>query len=124
MGSCATRGIRNCGPSTCWPSRNTGRWRSPRPNPLFNFLYAATATGESYTDAFRKSDLTPLRRHAAALPGDRIPWGSRHSHRPDVVMLPAYGGGSSGTLRGARVNGKVMPVDERYVIHWNHDPWR
>src|ERR1044072_5339331 len=26
--------------------------------------------------------------------------------------------------RGYRVNGKVVPVDERYVGHWNHDPWR
>jgi len=39
-------------------------------------------------------------------------------------MLPAYAGGSSGTPRGARVNGKVVPVDERYLSHWNHDPWR
>jgi hypothetical protein len=24
---------------------------------------------------------------------------------------------------GYRVNGKVLPVDERWVGHWNHDPW-
>ncbi len=31
-----------------------------------------------------------------------------------------------GDSRGAgyRVNGKVLPIDERYVGHWNHDPWR
>ena len=26
--------------------------------------------------------------------------------------------------RGYRVNGKVVPIDERFVNHWNHDPWR
>jgi hypothetical protein len=25
---------------------------------------------------------------------------------------------------GYRVDGKVLPIDERYVGHWNHDPWR
>ena len=35
------------------------KMEQPETNPLFNFLYAATASGESYTNAFRKSDLTP-----------------------------------------------------------------
>jgi hypothetical protein len=25
--------------------------------------------------------------------------------------------------RGYRVNGKVLPVDERHFNHWNTDPW-
>jgi hypothetical protein len=25
---------------------------------------------------------------------------------------------------GPRVDGKVLAIDERYVGHWNHDPWR
>ena len=24
---------------------------------------------------------------------------------------------------GYRVNGKVLPIDERWVGLWNHDPW-
>ncbi len=27
-------------------------------------------------------------------------------------------------MRGHRRNGKVLPIDERMVEHWNHDPWR
>ena len=26
--------------------------------------------------------------------------------------------------RGYRVDGKVLPVDERFFDHWNTDPWR
>jgi hypothetical protein len=29
-----------------------------------------------------------------------------------------------GDGRGYRRNGKVLPVDERFVNHWNLDPWR
>ena len=28
-----------------------------------------------------------------------------------------------GGKRGHRYNGKVLPIDERVVNHWNHDPW-
>jgi hypothetical protein len=100
-------------------------------NPLFNFLYAATARGETYTDAFDRIDLAPrgdwledsvdtLRR----FPMDRIQWAFRNSHRKDVVQLPAYTRDSPTAGLGYRANGKVLPVDERYVGHWNHDPWR
>ena len=44
------------------------------------------------------------------------------SHRKDVLPLPAFA--REGAALGYRVNGKVLPVDERYVGHWNHDPWR
>jgi hypothetical protein len=36
--------------------------------------------------------------------------------------MPKYVGQGDG--RGYRVDGKVLPVDERFVNHWNHDPWR
>ena len=26
--------------------------------------------------------------------------------------------------RGTRRDGKVLPIDERFVEHWNHDPWQ
>jgi hypothetical protein len=96
----------------------------PELNPLFDFLYAATAKGETYTDAFDRIDLTPqgawledtmdtLHRY----PTDRIAWSFKNSHRKDIMRL-------GDQPRGARVNGKVVPIDERYVGHWNHDPWR
>jgi hypothetical protein len=40
-------------------------------------------------------------------------------HRKDILPLRINAAGT-----GYRVNGKVLPVDERYVGHWNHDPWR
>lgn len=103
----------------------------PEMNPVFNFLYAAVAQGAKFEDAFGETDLSPkgdwledgvetLKR----LPLDRIDWPLKNSHRKDIVPLPEHTreDGAQGT--GYRVNGKVLPVDERYVGHWNHDPWR
>lgn len=103
----------------------------PEMNPVFNFLYAAVARGGTFEDAFGPTELSPagawledaaetLRR----LPLDRIDWPLKNSHRKDIVPLGANAreGGAEGA--GYRVNGKVLPVDERYVGHWNHDPWR
>jgi hypothetical protein len=109
---------------------NHWKMEQPEINPLFDFFYAATARGETYTDAFDRIDLTPqgawledtvdtLRR----FPLDRVQWGFRNSHRKDIVPLPTYAR-EAGLPVGSRVNGKVLPVDERYVGHWNHDPWR
>jgi hypothetical protein len=110
---------------------NHWKMEEPELNPLFNFLYAASATGEKFEDAFDRIDLTPtgtwladsidtLRRY----PTDRIAWGYQNSHRKDIVPLPAYAREADGAPLGYRVNGKVLPIDERYVGHWNHDPWR
>jgi hypothetical protein len=110
---------------------NHWKMEEPELNPLFNFLYAAAVGAEIATDAFRKIDLKPggawledsvdtLRR----FPADRIAWGYRNSHRKDIVPLPRYARESVVSPLGYRVNGKVLPIDERYVGHWNHDPWR
>jgi hypothetical protein len=109
---------------------NHWRMEAAELNPLFNYLYAAIATGERYADAFDDLDLTPagdwraesldtLRR----FPTDRVEWPFRNSQRADIVGLPAYVREGNAPL-GYRVNGKVLPIDERYVGHWNHDPWR
>jgi hypothetical protein len=37
------------------------------------------------------------------------------------MVLPSH---IRGEGLGRRVDGKVLPIDERYVGHWNHDPWR
>jgi len=97
-------------------------------NPLFNFLYAAVARDQVFEDAFGRVELSPtgdwlddavdtLRR----FPLDRVDWGLTNSHRLDVVPLPSH---IRGTGLGSRVDGKVLPIDERYVGHWNHDPWQ
>ena len=97
-------------------------------NPLFNFIYAAAASGLKFEDAFGAEDLSPsggwleesvdtLKRY----PLDRANWGLANSHRKDIVPLPAYIQGSR--TRGSRPDGRVLPIDERFVDKWNHDPW-
>ncbi len=97
-------------------------------NPLFNFMYASTAGGLKFKDAFEQQDLSPqggwleesidtLKRY----PLDRVNWGLANSHRKDVVLLGEHAGG--GGRRGSRRDGRVLPIDERYVDKWNHDPW-
>ena len=106
-------------------------WQLEKPerNPLFNFLYAATYDEDTvYSDAFGPAPLAPtpgwledsietLKRY----PLDRVDWGLRNSHRQDLELLDDD---SDGRKRGHLRNGKVLPIDERFVEHWNHDPWQ
>ena len=107
------------------------RWRNEKPelNPLFNFMYAAQNDKAVYHDAFGPMDLAPkgdwlaesvdtLRRY----PLDRVDWRTTNRQRKDVVPLSEAAEGDGGK-RGHRSNGKVLPIDERVVNHWNHDPW-
>jgi hypothetical protein len=38
--------------------------------------------------------------------------------------LPDSARDSGSAGKGYRNNGKVLPIDERFVEHWNHDPWQ
>ncbi len=103
----------------------------PERNPLFHFLHAAVARGERYEDAFGAVVLDPpegwLEDSADTLkrlPLDRFDWAHRNSHRKDIVLLPQGMRGNAKEGYGRRVDGKVLPVDERFFAHWNHDPWR
>jgi hypothetical protein len=59
-------------------------------------------------------------------------WAHVNSHRLDLRSLPKQQSGDylgtnpSGRrpTRGYRVDGKVLPVDERFFDHWNTDPWK
>jgi len=111
-------------------------WRleAPEMNPFFNFCFAATALGQELTDNWGRVNLSPpadcigdavdtLKR----FPLDRFNWQHSNSHRRDLQPLPATSAESihdDVAGRGYRVDGKVLPVDERYFNHWNHDPWR
>ena len=108
-------------------------WQNEEPemNPVFNFLFAAVANGQTFNDAFGSQDLSPqgdwladsvdtLRR----LPLDRVDWSLRNSHRKDLLRLAPQTREEGERAVGYRVNGKVLPIDERFVGHWNHDPWQ
>lgn len=100
-------------------------------NPFFNFCYAGVNSGGQFKDPWGVFNLTPegpwLEQSVDTLqrfPLDLISWGQQNSHRKDIVPLPDYrreGGDAEG--RGYRVNGYVLPVDERHFNHWNTDPW-
>jgi hypothetical protein len=96
-------------------------WRLEQPEhcPLFNFIWAVfdpsqtAATDRPYLQA----GVETLRR----FPLDLIQWRFDHRHRLDIVRMPFSG--LQGRQRGYRRDGQVIPVDERSVNHWNHDPW-
>jgi hypothetical protein len=107
-------------------------WNMERPelNPLFNFMYVAANTGKHFEDAYGTQNLTPagdwLKESIDTLqryPLDRVNWRLINSHRKDIVPLPAYAREPGAKGLGFRNNGKVLPIDERFVDQWNHDPW-
>jgi hexosaminidase len=109
-------------------------WQLERPerNPLFNVIAAVCLRDGSFTDPYGTTALgldpvdwlpdtiDTLRR----FPLDLVDWRLENSHRHDVTFLPRQvrsdASGEVGVLR----DGKVLPVDERTVFHWNHDPYR
>lgn len=101
----------------------------PERNPLFDFIHAAAIDGARYHDAFDDETYSradfPLDDAVESLvlyPLDRFDWGLSNSHRLDIVLLPEPEE-RRGT-RGHLLDGRVLPIDERFVNHWNHDPWR
>ena len=108
------------------------KWERPELNPLFNLIYAASCAGQATEDAFGKRDLSPqdngwqeeavdtLKR----FPLDLVDWRLTNSYRQDIIRLPEYiESDRKPGAAGYRISGKVLPVDERWVGHWNHDPW-
>ncbi len=108
----------------------------PEMNPFFNFCYAAFGRGATYDNPWGTHGIAPwtgwLADSVATLidfPLDRVNWGHQNSHRADIVMLPRqqamepYEQGGA-RMRGHRVNGRVLPVSERFFGHWNTDPWQ
>jgi hypothetical protein len=109
------------------------RWEMEQPelNPLFNYIAAVALKNLQFKGSHRTIDLHPsftqwqpqsldtLQRY----PLDRFNWGFRNSHRSDVVRLSPFVSDEQ-ARRGYLRTGAVLPIDERFVEHWNHDPWR
>jgi hypothetical protein len=61
------------------------------------------------------------------MPMDRLGWDHKNSHRLDLVFLGQVQARdlyqTDRERRGHRVNGKVLPVENRHFNHWNTDPW-
>ncbi len=104
-------------------------------NPFFNFAYAAFGLNAEYKTGFGAFSVSPMEfwledaiETLMDFPLDRVDWGHKNSHRKDLILLPPWISTEPfdphDGKRGYRVNGKVLPVSERYFSHWNHDPWR
>lgn len=99
-------------------------WSLERPecNPLFNFVFAAVWDGtigypvRSVPQHALDDAVDTLKR----FPLDRFNWAHKNSHRLDVVPLRDLWFQNT----GHRIDGKVIPVDERHFEFWNHNPWR
>jgi hypothetical protein len=107
---------------------------APEQNPFFNFAFAAEALGKTIRNVWGEFSVHPWAGwHEDALatlrgfPLDRLNWPHQNSHRLDIVRLSRqqakdlYDPRDEG--RGHRVNGKVLPVENRHFEHWNTDPW-
>lgn len=107
----------------------------PEMNPFFNFCFAAFGRDATYNTPWGVFPIQPWEGWLAdsmttlkGFPLDRIGWAHKNSHRLDIQLLPRqqqvepYEPGAR--TRGYRVNGKVLPVENRHFNHWNTDPWR
>jgi hypothetical protein len=109
---------------------------APEMNPFFNFAYAAHNREALGMSPWGQVSLRPWRgwqddamATLYGFPLDRLNWPHRNSHRLDVVELPRVRSTDLDTpdrprQRGYRINGKVLPVENRHFNHWNTDPWQ
>jgi hypothetical protein len=108
----------------------------PEMNPFFNFAYASQNLAASGSSPWGEFPLTPWpgwhedsMAASYGFPLDRLDWPQINSHRLDLERLtPVKSADISEpdrtNQRGFRVNGKVIPVENRHFNHWNTDPWR
>ena len=108
----------------------------PEMNPFFNFAYAGQNLDATGSRPFGRFSLRPMSGwHEDSIatlygfPLDRLNWAHQNSHRLDVVDLPPTRSSdlderNRRRTRGHLVNGKVLPIENRYFTHWNTDPWQ
>jgi hypothetical protein len=107
---------------------------APEMNPFFNFAYAAHNLNAILSSPWGEFSVQPWKGwHEDSMatlygfPLDRLNWPLRNSHRLDLVTVPPVRAvdleSGDSRPRGNRVNGKVLPVENRHFNHWNTDPW-
>ena len=102
-------------------------------NPFFNFAFRAVTADQDFTDAWGTYSLDPHKEWLdesvetlVRFPLDRFNWSHTNSHRTDLAKLHTWNrtfDREDNSRKGYRVNGKVFPIDEMHMNHWNHDPW-
>ena len=113
-----------CTPTGSWNGRSATRSSISSPR--------SALQGQSFTTAFdveslalpdaawRDDTLDTLRR----FPMDLVDHGLENSHRLDLRPIDAHVRPDAAAPLGVRAgDGKVLPVDERMVFHWNLDPY-
>ncbi|MCA9039342.1 MAG: hypothetical protein KDA65_03235 [Planctomycetaceae bacterium] len=92
--------------------------------PLFNFIYALNyySTRFYWPEKIHEGVVPEAVDSLKRYPLDRFNWGIKNSHRLDMVHVGRHV--IRFDNRGYRNNGFALPIDERFVEHWNHDPFR
>jgi sugar lactone lactonase YvrE len=111
-------------------------WANEQPemNPFFNFAYATHGLDAEYTSPWSTTSIAPWKgwledsiQTLKNFPLDRCNWASKNSHRLDIMLLPRQQAveltEENRPRYGYRVNGKVIPVENRHFNHWNSNPW-
>ncbi|MCF6286242.1 MAG: hypothetical protein L3K26_13795 [Candidatus Hydrogenedentes bacterium] len=100
-------------------------------NAFFNLAYAAGCKDTTFTSPWGVKDLSAPQRciddaveTLKRYPMNLINWKQTNSHRLDLLPLSKLAReGNEAEGRGYRVDGKVLPVDERFLNYWSDDAW-
>ncbi len=105
---------------------------NPERNSFFNFAFAALCRGETVSSPWGTRHVSPkqqclqdavetLKRY----PMNLVNWKQTNSHRIDLLPLSKLvREGDEAEGRGYRVDGTVLPIDERFVRYWSDDAWQ
>ncbi len=100
-------------------------------NAFYNMAFAACCDGEEFPApstpekvAVPKQCLPDALETLRRYPLDLVNWRHTNSRRLDILPLSPLAREPGGTLgKGFRIDGVVLPVDERYMKQWSDDPW-
>ncbi len=104
---------------------------NPERNAFFNFVFAAVCRDATVSSPWGVRNIAPQQQCLVdavetlkRFPMNLIDWKQTNSHRSDLLPLSKLVRGEGESKgRGYRVNGTVLPIDERYVQTWSEDAW-